>query len=540
MTTPIETAERARRERSSTVKRLRVLATSDPDRGDEFADALVQLTGARLSVLDFPDAATDAPESVLLAARILARNGAAGPYTSPAHATRFFTASALLAAVQAGLGQADAAARTLAGVDGWLQQLGRLQLREHLDATAVIWSLVARARSLLAPDVPRANACADAAAHRLYAAGLDASPDYVAVSVQLLLADCRWAAGLPDQALAHHRLALSAYAHAVGDAGGRLRPGVAQVAIAPVVALHEPYAQRLEHGGEPDLALAVRRDGVTRLGDLGASPFLLAGARAGLAQALSRQARAGEADAMRLEASALDPGSAAAPEPLTTAPGERCRWTQLSLTEALAPDGLPEAAALHLQQAVEAAVSDGVAARQAAQRAEAELRAAAQAAAATRAAEREQAERLAAAESDAARAAAGEQHRREAEAADARREAEEAAARAAADDRRRRLAEEHQHRLAVDPAAAEAAAAELATARDRVRHAGDDLRELREARERLVGLLRPLAVVDPGAHRAELASGLEALVGLRWRLGDPDGSREAAREARTLPPEPGH
>ena len=535
MTTPIETAEQARRERFSTVKRLRVLATSDPGRGDEFANALVRLTGARLLVLDLPDAASDAPESVLLAARILARNGAAGPYTSPADATRFFTASAQLAAVQAGLGQEDAAARTLAGVDGWLLQLGRLQLREHLDATAVIWSLVARARSLLATDVPRANACADAAAHRLYAAGLDASPDYLPVAVQLLLADCRWAAGLPDQALAHHRLALSAYRSAVGGAGGRLRPGVAHVAIAPVVTLHEPYAQRLEHAGDPDLAVAVRRDELTRLEELGASSVLLASAGASLARLLARQGRGDEAETMRVEASALAPGMQGA-----TAPGERCSWTRLSPTEALAPDGLPEAAALRLQQAVQAAVFDGVAARLAAQRGEAELRAAAEAAAADRAAEREQAERQSAAESEAARAAAGEQHRREAEAADARRGAEEAAARAAADDRRRRLAEEHQQGLAIDPAAAEAAAAELATARDRVRQAGDDLKELRDAQERLIWILRPLAAVDPGAHRAELASGLEALVGLRWRLGDSDGSREAAREARTLPADSGH
>ena len=540
MTTPIELAERTRREQFSTVKRLRVLATSDPGRGDEFADALVRLTGARLLMLDFPDAATDAPESVLLAARILARNGAAGPYTSPADATRFFTASALLAAVQAGLGQEEAAARTLAGVDGWLQQLGRLQLREHLDATAVIWSLVARARSLLATDVARANACADAAALRLYAAGLDAHPDYVGVSVQLLLADCRWAGGLPDQALAHHRLALSAYRKAVGEAGGRLRPGVAQVALAPVVALHEPYAQRLEDAGDPEFAVAVRRSEVARLEELGASPALLAGARAGLARALARAGRGEEAEAEHAEASALDPGSAGAPEPATTAPGERCSWTPLSPTEALSPDGLPEAASPRLQEAVQAAVSDGVAARLAAQRSEAELRAAAESAATERAAEREETERRAAAESEAARAAAGEQHQREAQAATARREAEEAAARAAADERRRQLAEEHQQRLAVDPDKAEAAAAELATARDRVRGAGDNLRELRDAQERLVGLLRPLAVVDPDAHRAELASALEALVGLRWRLGDPDGSREAAREARTLPANSGH
>ncbi len=172
MTTPIDQAERVRRELVSAVKRLRVLATSDPAKGEELADTLVRLTGARLLSLDLAEAASDAPEAVLLAARLLARNGAAGPYTSPADAARFFTASALLAAVQSGLGQVEAAARTLAGVDGWIQQLGRFPLRDHLEPVAVIWSLVARARSLLATDVPTANACADAAARRLYAAGL--------------------------------------------------------------------------------------------------------------------------------------------------------------------------------------------------------------------------------------------------------------------------------------------------------------------------------------------------------------------------------
>jgi hypothetical protein len=99
---------------------------------------------------------------------------------------------------------------------------------------------------------------------------------------------------------------------------------------------------------------------------------------------------------------------------------------------------------------------------------------------------------------------------------------------------------EHEPQLAVDPAAAEAAAAELAVAGDRVRAAGDDLAALRDAREHLVALLRPLAVVQPDAYRAELIAGLEALVGLRWRLGEPEASRDAAREARSVAGQAGH
>ncbi|MCC6495283.1 MAG: hypothetical protein IT193_03385 [Propionibacteriaceae bacterium] len=544
MTTTIEAAERGRRELLSTVKRLRVSATSDPARGDELADALVRLTGSRLLAWGFSEAATDAPEAVVLAARILARNGAAGPYTSPGDAARFFTASALLAAVQSGLGQDEAAARTLEGVDGWLQQLGRLRLQDHLDPTAVIWSLLARSRSLLTTDVPRANAIADAAAHRLYAAGLESGTGYLPVAVQLLLADCRWAAGQAEPALAHHRLALSAHHAAIGPAAtGRVRPAVAQVIEAPVVALHEPYALRLESLGESDLATAVRRREVELLERLAvaAASGRLAVARSGLAHTLARAGRGEEAAAELAEATALatSAGIRLPPAAPLAGPGDRCSWSALPAAQALTPDDLPAAAVTRLQQDLQAAVFDGVAARIEAQRTEAGLRAAAEWAAAARAAERAEAERLARAEAAAARAAAADQDRQAAEQAAARRQAEEAAARAAADRRRRRLAEEHQRQREIDPAAAAAAAAELVAARAAVDAAGDDLDQQRRAREHLAGLLRPLALVDADAHLPELVSTLESLVGLRWRSGDPEGSKEAAREARALGAETG-
>ena len=147
MTTPLETAERHRRELTSAVKRLRVAATSDPAQTDELADSLVELNGQRLLAWSFAEAAADAPESVLLAARILAGRGPAGPYASLTDAVRYFTASAQLAAVQAGLGQPEAAGRTLDALDAWRSQLGRLPLLENLDATAVAWALIARSRS---------------------------------------------------------------------------------------------------------------------------------------------------------------------------------------------------------------------------------------------------------------------------------------------------------------------------------------------------------------------------------------------------------
>lgn len=535
MPTPLDRPERARRELASTVKRLRVSVTSDPGHGDELADALVRLTAARLLAWDFTEAAADAPEAVLLAARILARSGAAGPYTSPTDAARFFTASALLAAVQSGLGQDEAAARTLAGTDGWLPQLGRLQLREHLDATAVIWSLVARSRALLATDVPRANACADAAAHRLYAAGLDTAPGYLALTVHLLVADCRWAAGYPDQSLAHHAVALSGHRVAIGSAEpGRLRPALAAVAAAPVVALHEPYALRLDSTGEENFATAVRRAEVVLLENFGHAGGQLALARAGLARALAREGRGDEAQRELAEAEDLAAKAGIRLQALDGAvlPGVRCNWPKLTAAEALAPEGLPATAVTRLEQDVQAAVFDGVAARVSAHRSEERLRAQADAAATERAADSAVAERLARSEAAAAQSAAIEQDRHAAGLAAVRRESEEAAAREAADERRRQLAEDHQ--LVVDPAAARTAATELAAARDGIGGAADDLQYLRAAQERLASLLRPLAAVDPDTHLPELVNALEALVGLRWRLGDPEGSREAAREARAL------
>ncbi len=542
MTTPIDEAERARRELVSAVKRLRVLATSDPAKGEELADTLVRLTAARLLALDLAEAASDAPEAVLLAARILARNGAAGPYTSPADAARFFTASSLLAAIQTGLGQLDAATRTLSGVDGWMEQLGRFPLRDHLEPMAVIWSLVARSRSLLTSDVPAANACADAAALRLYSAGLDAGPDYLAPTVHLVLADARWAAGLPTESLAHHRRALSAYRGLFDPASGRLRPGVAQVALAPVVALHEPYARRLAALGDTLFAVAVRRAEVARLEELGAPRPALAAARAGLARALATEGRSEESAAELAEAVALDPAAAREREPGLAPAGEPCSWTAASWTGlGTVPNTDHELAraGARLAHDLQAAVFDGVAARTEAHQSEDRIRAAAEADAAERAADREQAERAAKAEQSAALAATRERDRVLTEETATRRQAEEAAARAAAEARRNQLAEEHQRRQVVDPSAADAAAAALATARANVQRAGDDLQAQRQAQERLTTLLRPLAAVDPASHRAELAAALEALVGLRWRLGDPDGSREAAREARALATE-GH
>lgn len=516
----LETAENRRRELASAVKRLRVAAASDPQHAEELADALVELTAVQLLAWDVAEAAALAPEAVVLAARILASRGPSGPYASLPDAVRYFAASAQLAAVQAGLGQAEAAGRTLDGLDAWRHQVGRLPLAANLSDRVAVWALVARARALLPTDVAGANAHADAAEVRLHAI---VSPEpYLALAVHLLVADTRWAAGRPDAALAHHRLALETHALAVTDDAGR-RPAVARAAVAPVPAVYETYGQRLAALGDTQGRIALLRTEVALLESFPGTDAM-SPARAGLALALTAAGR-------RAEAEELAPGGTG-PESVVALPLDRVSWEPLAPASALAPDdpGWAADARARWRRAEQAAVVAGVAARAEAERGEAVLRAQAEAAAQRRADERAQAEWEAAERAAAARAEQDAARQREMELSAARAESDAAAARAAAEERRRALAREHQR--SVDPDAARAAAAELELARQAVRDAADEP-ALAASLDRLAGVLRPLASVEPG-RTAELAETLEALVGLRWRLGDPDGSRAAAREAKSL------
>jgi hypothetical protein len=512
----LEAIERRRRDLESAARRLRVAAMSDPQRTEELADVVVELAASALLAWDVADAATPAPESVVLAARILASRGPSGPYASLPDAVRYASAAAQLAAVQAALGQPEAAGRTLDGLDAWRAQLGRLPLAENLPDPVVLWLLAARARALLATDVPAANACADAAQVRLHAA---AAPSYLALAVHLLTADCRWAAGRPDSALAHSRLALDVHRQVVAGLAPTPRPAVAKAAAAPVVAVYEPFAARLALTGATDAAIALRREEVAVLAALGATDQLPA-ARAGLAAALVDAGRADEASGLGVE-----PAGAAA-----TPPGSRVDWTPLAPAPAFEPFDAASAQA-RWRQAEQSAVFAGVAAAAEAERAEGILREQARVAAQRREADRADAERAAERADAAAREREVAERAREAALAAERAEREQEAARAAAEERRRALAEEH--RLTVDPDEARAAADELDAARRAVADADGDPAASAAAQDRLASLLRPLAAVEP-EYREELAAVLESLVGLLWRLGDPDGSRAAAREAKSL------
>lgn len=540
MTTPLDPAERELRELTSAVKRLRVAAMSDPSKGDDLADALVGLTGRRLLAWSFTDAATEAPESVLLSARILASRGAGGPYAVLPDAVRYFTATAQLAAVQALLGQTEGSGRTLDGLASWRGQLGRLPLLEQLPDPGVIWALLAGSRSVLSTDVARANAYADAAAVRLYAAGLDSAPRdaYLAVAVHLLLADCRWAAGHPEAALAWHRLAIDRHRSVVP--GRAARPAVAGIAVAPISELYEVYAARLEANGDAFGGIAVRRAQAHLLQRFD-TVERLAAARFGLAQALARAGRGTEADAELVEATALARrvGFALAESPPATPAGPLLAWEPLPAAAAWSATEMPTSAIARLAQDQQRAVFAGAAARAEAERDESRSRAAAEAEAAERSARQAEADRVAAQRAAAAAAAAVEAERAAADEAARRRAAEEAAARAAAEDRRRELAQARRERPAFDDSAVAAATRDLALAREAVESAGEDLPGLALGHEQLARVLRPLVAVAPDDYGPELLATVESLVGLRWRLGDADGSREAAREAKVLATEIG-
>ncbi len=534
MTTALDRAERRRRELVSATRRLRVAATSDASRGVELADTLVSLTGSRLLGWDFAEAAADAPESVLLAARILAGGGPVGPYAALADAVRYFTASAQLAAVQAGLGQAEAAGRTLTALDAWRRQLGRLPLLEHLEPAPAVWALVARSRSLLGVDVAAANTAADAALVRLYAAGLerDAESAYLAVAAHLAAADARWAAGGAGPALGHHRLALARHAAVAGHVR-QVRPAVARAVLAPVPALYERFAERLESAGQAAPALAVRREQLDLVERLAGSTAT-APARAGLALALARAGRDGEAAELAEGAGPAGASPVAAPA-APTAAGETLDWPQPSAEDLLATQAPPPEATARLRHDEGWAAADLAAAGARAEADEARRIEEFARLAAERAAGEQAAARRAAEAAERARQEAAEQASRRAAAAAARKAEEEAAARAAAAARRRELAEARgASGPGVDADTIRAAAGLLESARAQVAAAGSELVLLAEAQERLAGLLRPLAVAEPAEHGPELLAALEALVGLRWRLGDADGSREAAREARAL------
>jgi hypothetical protein len=308
---------------TSSVQRLRGWVGSDPSKGLELADALVELTEHRLLGHAYAAAAADAQDSVRRAGEMLTAKGPIGPYTSMNDAARYVTAVVHLATIQAGLGLPDAAGRTLESLEDMREQLRANGLEQRLDPQIAIWALSCSARAALASgDVGSANAYADAALARLAESDLEDDPyaAYVAIDVDRLVSDCRWAAGRADEALSFLYTAKSRYDELVDsrlDEPARLSPALLERLADPLFGLYRDMADRLTASGDVDLGLVTRRRLIDllrglagRLGDLVAAQ--LASELSALASDLSAAGRADGAEAVAAEAAAISSGSDAA------------------------------------------------------------------------------------------------------------------------------------------------------------------------------------------------------------------------------------
>ena len=308
---------------TSLVQRLRGWVGSDPSRIPELADALVQLTAHRLLGHGYAAAAADAQESVRRAGELLAQKGPIGPYTSISDAARYVTAVVHLATVQAAMGMPEAAGQTIESLQDIREQLRGLGLEQRLEPQTTIWSLSCSARAKLASGMDaEANAYADAALARLAESGLRDEPDtaYLAMDVDRLASDCRWAAGRTEEALSYLYTAKELYDETVAgrlEEPGRLSPALLERLAEPLFSLYRDMADRLAGSGEAELSLVTRRRlidllrGLTeRLAD--PAQVQLASALTDLARDLLTVNRGYEADVARAEAAALiPPGSLA-------------------------------------------------------------------------------------------------------------------------------------------------------------------------------------------------------------------------------------
>lgn len=301
---------------ASSVQRLRGWVGSDPSRTPELADALVELTEHRLLGHGYAAAAADAQDAVKLAAQLLRADGPIGPYTSLDNAARCVTTLVHLAAVQVGLGHPDAAGETIASARDLQQQLHGVGLQEQLSARTEVWTLWCGARVALASgDVTAASADADVALARLNEPGLreDSEAGYLAIDVDRLVSDCRWAAGRVAESLPHLHLAQDRYDEVVAgrlSQPGRLSPALVERLAEPFFGLHRDLADRLIATGEVDLGLVTRRTLVETLrglaGRLGESTRVhLALALADLAADLMALDRLDEAAVASAEAAEL-------------------------------------------------------------------------------------------------------------------------------------------------------------------------------------------------------------------------------------------
>ncbi len=282
---------------NSQVNQLRGWVGKDESKRAPLVHTLNELTAQRLLAHSFAEAAMDAQEAVTQAAKVIADHGPVGPYTPMPDAAAYLTALAHVATVQAGLGLDEAAGRTMDAAMLWARQLDLRTLGEHLSVSAAVWTLSARARGAIATgDLALANAFADAIAARASQGDLASSAHLarLAVDAERVIADARWAAGLPMDALAHTRTAMGIYERSAGVelAKPNLGRPKLEVALQPLPGLTRELVARLITTGaiaeavETARALVDRLAGIGgRAGDTGRSLTTLA--RADLARALT-------------------------------------------------------------------------------------------------------------------------------------------------------------------------------------------------------------------------------------------------------------
>jgi hypothetical protein len=312
---------------TSRVQRLRGWVGSDPSKLPELADALVDLTAHRLLGHGYAAAAEDAQDSVRRAGELLAASGPIGPYTSISDAARYVTAVVHLAAIQAGMGMPDAAGRTIELLEDIREQLREHRLEVPLRPETVVWALSSSTSAALAiGDAAAANAYADAAIIRFAESDLGNDPEtvYLAMDVNRLASDSRWAARRAEEALSYLHTAKDHYDGVVAgrlNEPGRLSPALLERLAGPLFDLYRDMADRLAAMGEVDLGLATRRRmiellrGLTgRLGDPVRAQ--LAAALTDLARDLSQLDRFDEADTASAEAVAIMPTESAAVQDL--------------------------------------------------------------------------------------------------------------------------------------------------------------------------------------------------------------------------------
>ena len=122
----------------------------------------------------------------------------------------------------------------------------------------MIWDLAGQARAALASDdVSAANAYADSALARLADSDLRSDPEaaFLAIDVDRLAADARWAAGRAAESLGSLHAARTRY-DAIVDGRladpGRLSPALRERLAEPMIGLYRDLADRLVAVGETD------------------------------------------------------------------------------------------------------------------------------------------------------------------------------------------------------------------------------------------------------------------------------------------------